>query len=62
MPCSVRLLKTTPASFDFYDFDEYGRLVTTAAKVDVMTLLIVSRRRCRSSRRRDAGASVDRCR
>lgn len=42
MPCSVRLLKTTPASFDFYDFDEYGRLVTTAAKVDVMTLLIVS--------------------
>jgi integrase len=41
MPCSVRLLKTTPGSFDFYDFDEYRQLVTTAAKIDVTTSLIV---------------------
>ena len=41
MPCSVRLLKTTPGSLDFYDFDEYRRLVTTAAKIDSTTLLVV---------------------
>jgi integrase len=41
MPCAVRLLKTTPGSFDFYDFDEYRRSAASAAKIDVTALLIV---------------------
>lgn len=41
MPCTVRLLKVTTGTIDFYDFDEYEGLVSTAAKVDAKAHLIV---------------------
>jgi integrase len=41
MPCGIRLLKTTSGSFDFYDFGEYDRLVTSAANIDARAHLIV---------------------
>lgn len=41
MPCTVRLLKVTHGSIDFYDFDEYDSLVTTAAAIDARAHLIV---------------------
>lgn len=41
MPCTIRLLKTTPGSFDFYDFAEYESLVVAAAQVDPRAHLIV---------------------
>jgi integrase len=41
MPCTVRLLKVAPGSFDFYDFDEFQRLVAAAKAIDSTTLLIV---------------------
>jgi integrase len=41
MPCSVRLLKTSSGSVDFYDFDEYQRLVAAATATDATTRLIV---------------------
>jgi integrase len=41
MPCSVRLLKTSGGSVDFYDFDEYARMVAAAAAIDATTHLVV---------------------
>src|SRR5262249_49158415 len=41
MPCVVRLLKVTAGSVDFYDFDEYRRLVAAASAIDSTALLIV---------------------
>jgi integrase len=41
MPCAVGLLKTTEGSVDFYDFDEYRRLVSAAAEIDPRAHLIV---------------------
>jgi hypothetical protein len=34
IPCTIRLLKTTPGSIDFYDFEEYERMVAAAAALD----------------------------
>ncbi len=41
MPCSIRLLPTPKTSMSFFDFDEYERLVTAAARLDPRTHLIV---------------------
>jgi integrase len=41
MPCTIRLLKTSAGSIDFYDFDEYERLVTAAKRIDSTSHLIV---------------------
>jgi integrase len=41
MPCAVRLLRTTQGAIDFYDFDEYERLVTAAADANAQAHLIV---------------------
>jgi hypothetical protein len=50
MPSTIRLLKTSSGSMDFYDFDEYAQLVKAAAKVDTMTQVIVfARRRFRTA-------------
>lgn len=40
VPCTIRLLKTPAGSIDFYDFDEYEALVTTAAALDARAHLI----------------------
>jgi integrase len=34
MPCTIRLLKTSPGSMDFYGFDEFERLVAAARAVE----------------------------
>lgn len=41
MPCTIRLLPIPKPSAGFYDFDEYERLVETAATLDRNTHLIV---------------------
>jgi integrase len=41
MPCTIRLLKTTPGSIDFYDFEEYARLVAAAAALDPRAHLLI---------------------
>jgi integrase len=41
MPCSIHLLRTSAGSVDFYDFDEYERLVAEAKAIDTMTHVIV---------------------
>jgi integrase len=41
VPCTIRLLKTSTGSIDFYEFDEYERLVTAAKRVDSTTYLTV---------------------
>jgi integrase len=41
VPCSIRLLKTPSGSVDFFDFDEYDRLVTAAQATDPRAHLIV---------------------
>jgi hypothetical protein len=41
MPCTIRLLKTTPGSIDFYDFEEYERLVAAAAALDPRAHLLI---------------------
>jgi len=41
LPCTVRLLKTSGGSVDFYDFDEYARLVGAAQVIDPVAHLIV---------------------
>jgi integrase len=41
MPCMVRLLKTTEAAIDFYDFGEFEALVAAAKAIDVQAHLAV---------------------
>ena len=41
MPCAVRPLKTSMPSVDFYDFDEFERLVTAARAIDSTVYVIV---------------------
>jgi integrase len=41
LPVRMRLLKVTRKRMDFYDFDEYDRLVEVAAKVDPRVHLLV---------------------
>lgn len=41
LPVRIRLLKVTRKSMDFYDFDEYDRLVEAAAKLDPRIHLLV---------------------
>jgi hypothetical protein len=41
MPCSVRLLKTTQRSVDFFDFNTFERLVAAARGIDATTDLLV---------------------
>jgi integrase len=41
MPCMVRLLKTTEAAIDFYDFGEFEALVAAARAIDVQAHLAV---------------------
>jgi len=41
LPCDVRLLKPTPGSVDFFEFDEFDRLVTAAEAVGWCAHLIV---------------------
>ena len=41
MPCTVRLLKMTTGSVDFYDFHEYQQLVAAAEQIDPRAHLIV---------------------
>jgi integrase len=41
MPCTIRQLKTSAGSIDFYDFDEYERLVTSAKRIDATAHLVV---------------------
>jgi integrase len=40
LPCTVRLLKPSAGSFDFYDFDEYERFVAAACRVDPTAYLV----------------------
>jgi integrase len=40
-PCTIRLLKVSEGSLDFYDFDEYEQMVTAAAKTSGNAHLIV---------------------
>jgi len=41
MPCAIRLLKTSQGSIEFYDSDEYERLVQAARALDSTTLVCV---------------------
>jgi hypothetical protein len=41
MPCRVRLHRTAKAVVDFYEPDEYRRLVEAAAKRDPRALMVV---------------------
>ena len=41
VPCTIRLLKTSRGSVDFYDFDEYERLVTAARAIDLTAMLVI---------------------
>jgi integrase len=41
MPCTIKLLKAQSASVDFFDFEEFDRLVAAAKKSDWQTHLIV---------------------
>lgn len=41
MPCSVRLLKVSASSVDFYDFDEYERLVEAARQIGCTAHVVV---------------------
>jgi integrase len=41
VPCTIRLLKTSAGSVDFYDFAEYDRLVAAARQIDSTTYLVV---------------------
>ena len=41
MPCTIRLLKTSPGSIDFYDFEEYESLVAAAAALDPRAHLLI---------------------
>ena len=41
VPCTIRLLKTSSGSVDFYDFAEYERLVEAARLIDSTTYLVV---------------------
>ena len=41
MPCTVRLLKAPEGAVDFYDFDEYERLVDAALADDRSAYLVV---------------------
>ena len=41
MPCTIRLLRVTRTEAPFHDFDEFERLVDSAASVDHRALLIV---------------------
>lgn len=41
LPCTVRLLKTPGGSADFWDFDEYARLIAAAAQIDTATHVTV---------------------
>jgi integrase len=41
VPCSVRLLKTASGAVDFFDFDEFDRLVAAAKEVDWRAHLVV---------------------
>jgi integrase len=40
-PCAIRLLKTSQGSVEFYDFDEYERLIASARGLDSTTLVCV---------------------
>ncbi len=41
VPCTIRLLKTSVGSVDFYDFGEYARLVEAARRVDATAYVVV---------------------
>ncbi len=41
VPCPIRLVKTTSAAIDFYDFDEYERLVAAAREIGPLSELSV---------------------
>jgi hypothetical protein len=41
MPCTVRLLKVSSGAVDFYDFDEYERLVEGARSVGSTPYVVV---------------------
>lgn len=41
MPCTIRLLKTSAGSIDFYEVNEYERLVVAAKRIDPTSHLIV---------------------
>ncbi len=40
-PCTIRLLKTSSGSVDFYDFDEYAQLVEAARRTDHTACIVV---------------------
>jgi integrase len=41
VPCTIRLLKTSQGSVEFYDFDDYERLIAAARAFDSTTLVCV---------------------
>ncbi|HEY2434633.1 MAG TPA: tyrosine-type recombinase/integrase [Vicinamibacterales bacterium] len=41
VPCTIRLLKTSQGSVEFYDFDDYERLIAAARALDSTTLACV---------------------
>ena len=41
VPCAIRLLKTSQGSVEFYDFNEYDRLIQAAHALDSTTLVCV---------------------
>jgi len=41
VPCPIRLLKTSQGSIQFYDFDDYDRLIQAARTLDSTTLVCV---------------------
>lgn len=41
MPCTIRLLKVSQKEAEFYDFDEYDRLIKAAQRIDEQALLVV---------------------
>jgi hypothetical protein len=58
VPCTIRLLKTSQRSVEFYDFDDYERLIA-AARARLHDIGVrAARRRCRLAIRRDAGVKV----
>lgn len=41
MPCTIKLLKVSPGTRPFFDFDDYAQLVEAAGKIDTSHLVLV---------------------